>query len=232
MILWRGRRSGRLGRFGWAAVVAMGLAVAPSSIIAGIIQPGSAGRHVGSEPFGMTSAAVPAAALQQKWQAVARQIEAEDEIIALCLEDRGRCGSASTRRLVQIVDSAAGLDGKTRLGVINRAINAALRPSRDSAEAGDVWSSPLETLGRGAGDCEDYAIAKLVALRLAGVDVDDLRLTLVHDQRRNEDHAVAAAWLDDRWLILDNRRLMMIEDRDMPDVRPAVSIDPAGVWRK
>lgn len=214
------------------AVVAIGLALAPSPMIAGVIQPGSSVWPTLTEPFGMVSSAIPDNALQRKWQTVARQIEAEDEVIALCREDRDRCRSAAALRLVEIVDLAAGVDGKARLGLINRAINLALRPVRDSDDEGDTWSSPLATLEKGAGDCEDYAIAKLVALRLAGIDSNDLRLTIVHDERRDEDHAVAAVWLDDQWLILDNRRLVMLEDSEMKNVRPAVSIDSAGVWRK
>ena len=45
----------------------------------------------------------------------------------------------------------------------------------------DFWASPLATLGRGAGDCEDYAIAKFVALRLAGMSADDLRIVIMRD---------------------------------------------------
>ncbi|WP_237707120.1 transglutaminase-like cysteine peptidase [Pseudoalteromonas sp. BSi20652] len=40
----------------------------------------------------------------------------------------------------------------------------------------DYWTTPLETLGRGLGDCEDYAIAKYISLRALGVIDDKLRL--------------------------------------------------------
>jgi predicted transglutaminase-like cysteine proteinase len=33
----------------------------------------------------------------------------------------------------------------------------------------ELWASPLTTFAAGAGDCEDYAIAKYVALRQAGM---------------------------------------------------------------
>jgi hypothetical protein len=45
----------------------------------------------------------------------------------------------------------------------------------------DVWSSPLVTFANGAGDCEDYAIAKFVALRLAGIAPEDLRIVVMRD---------------------------------------------------
>ena len=43
----------------------------------------------------------------------------------------------------------------------------------------DYWASPLETLDKGAGDCEDYAIAKYFSLIAAGVPVARLRLVYV-----------------------------------------------------
>ena len=91
----------------------------------------------------------------------------DDELVqlALCDGDRDRCASPAALRLLAIVDTARARDGRSRLGEINRAINLAIRPMSDLAQYGqiDVWSSPLETFASGAGDCEDYAIAKFVA---------------------------------------------------------------------
>jgi predicted transglutaminase-like cysteine proteinase len=62
----------------------------------------------------------------------------------------------------RIVDRGRQRDGRARLGEINQAINIAIRPMEDLAQYGeaDAWSSPLVTFNTGAGDCEDYAIAK------------------------------------------------------------------------
>ena len=78
----------------------------------------------------------------------------------------------------------------------------------------DRWSAPLATLTTGRGDCEDYAIAKYVALREAGVAEDDMRLVIVRDLTAGEDHAVVSARLDEKWIVLDNRRLTLVEDND------------------
>lgn len=80
--------------------------------------------------------------------------------------------------------------------------------------------SPLATFQRGAGDCEDYAIAKLAALRLAGVAPEDLRIVFVRDTQVAEEHAVAAARLDGHWLMLDNRRMAMVEDETARTYQP------------
>jgi predicted transglutaminase-like cysteine proteinase len=95
----------------------------------------------------------------------------------------------------------------------------------------DVWSSPLVTFASGAGDCEDYAIAKFVALRLAGVSPDDLRIVIMRDTIHGEDHAVAAARLDGHWLTLDNRRMAMVEDAYIRNYRPLFVIDRYGVMQ-
>jgi predicted transglutaminase-like cysteine proteinase len=134
-------------------------------------------------------------------------------------------------RLLAIVDDARVRGGRARLGEINRAINLAIRPMSDLAQYGqiDVWSPPLVTLAHGAGDCEDYAIAKLVALRLAGIADDDLRIVVMRDTLSGEDHAVTAVRLEGHWLMRDNRRMAMVEDGYMQNVRPLFVIDQHGV---
>lgn len=133
-------------------------------------------------------------------------------------------------RFLSIVDRDRMRNGRARLGEINRAVNLSIRPISDEAEFGeDVWSSPLTTFSRGGGDCEDYAIAKYVALRMAGVSAKDLRIVIMVNTLRAEGHAVAAARLDGHWLILDNRRMAMVEDVDITHYRPLFVIDQYGL---
>jgi predicted transglutaminase-like cysteine proteinase len=129
-------------------------------------------------------------------------------------------------RFTEIVDAARNETGRARIGLINRAINLAIRPLRDSAQFGapDIWQSPLMTFATGAGDCEDYAIAKYVALRQAGVTVDDLKIVIVNDARRGEDHAVTAARIDGEWLILDNRKMLLLADTQVRDLTPLIAL--------
>lgn len=46
----------------------------------------------------------------------------------------------------------------------------------------DYWATPLEALGKNAGDCEDYSIAKYIFLKELNIPVDRLRLTYVRAQ--------------------------------------------------
>jgi predicted transglutaminase-like cysteine proteinase len=186
-----------------------------------------------AEPFGLLVSKVSAGALREKWLGVERKLDDERVQLALCDGDRERCVSPAALQLLAIVDNARARDGRARLGEINRAINLAIKPMSDMAQYGqiDVWSSPLVTFTTGAGDCEDYAIAKFVALRLAGMSPDDLRIVVMRDTISGEGHAVAMARLDQHWLTLDNRRMAMVEDTDVRNIRPLFVIDQNDVMK-
>lgn len=186
-----------------------------------------------AEPFGLPAAVLTSGSLREKWLAVQRRLEDEMVQLALCEGDRDGCASPAALQFLAIVEAGKARDGRARLGEINRALNLAIRPVSDLAQYGamDVWSSPLATLFRGAGDCEDYAIAKFVALRRAGVSPDDLRIVIMRDTLRGEDHAVTAARLDGHWLMLDNSRMAMIEDAHVRHYRPTFVLDHSDVMQ-
>jgi predicted transglutaminase-like cysteine proteinase len=123
------------------------------------------------------------------------------------------------------------VSGRARIGVINRAINLAIRPASDLAQWGvpDRWSAPLDTFTTGRGDCEDYAIAKYVALTEAGFDAGDVRLVIVRNTAAGEDHAIVAVRLNGDWIMLDNRWLTLVDDVDMPQAIPLFVLDRGGV---
>lgn len=185
------------------------------------------------EPFGLATSMLSEGPLRAKWLEVERAITAEANIIAGCENDPDHCTSRPAMRFLEIVKAAAARDGLARLGEVNRAFNLAIRPVSDVAQYGveDHWASPLATLAAGAGDCEDYAIAKLVALRAAGVPADDLRLVIIRETATGEDHAVVTARADGHWRVLDNRTFVMIGDGDLDKYRPLFAIDAEGAKR-
>ena len=93
----------------------------------------------------------------------------------------------------------------------------------------DVWSAPLATFAAGAGDCEDYAIAKYVALRQSGTASDNLRLVIVRDVRRGLNHAVVGVHFDGEWLILDNRHMVLVKATEAQHYSPLFVLDHRGV---
>jgi len=186
-----------------------------------------------AEPFGLAASPLDGGGLRDKWLGVQRRLDDERVQLALCDGDRDGCVSPAALKFLAIIDAAKLRDGRARLGEVNRAVNLAIRPVSDLVQYGqaDVWTTPLATLAKGGGDCEDYAIAKFVALRLAGVAPDDLRIVIMHDTIRGEDHAVAAARLDGRWLTLDNNRMAMVEDIHVRNYQPTFLIDQHAVMR-
>jgi hypothetical protein len=101
-------------------------------------------------------------------------------------------------RRLAIVEEARGYRGRALIGHINRAINLSLRPLPGA------WLSPLDVLRLGTGDCKDYALAKYFTLRQVGIVPDRLRLVIVRNKRRGEDHMVVAA--DERRALADPRQ--------------------------
>jgi predicted transglutaminase-like cysteine proteinase len=108
-------------------------------------------------------------------------------------------------------EAARGRGTPELLAVVNAHYNA-LRQAPDIETWGreDYWATPAELAERGAGDCEDFAIAKFFELLAYGVAEDKLRLMLVelYDQRRMriEMHMVLAYYAEPRGdpLILDS----------------------------
>ena len=56
-----------------------------------------------------------------------------------------------------------------------------------------------------------------------------IRLVLVHDHAINQDHMVVAARDHEGWLILDNRTMWVIADREMSRVTPLAALGDEGV---
>lgn len=102
----------------------------------------------------------------------------------------------------------------------------------------DYWASPLETLEKGRGDCEDYAIAKYFSLLAAGVPVARLRLVYVRASVGGPGGVVQAhmvlAWYAQPGaepLILDNLIGEVRPASRRPDLTPVFSFNSDGLWQ-
>ncbi|WP_426442487.1 transglutaminase-like cysteine peptidase [Bradyrhizobium genosp. P] len=185
---------------------------------------------VGTEPFGLFTFRAPDGMLWRKWRGLEADMAKEQTVLDRCREDAKSCppNAAQFLRLVAAVKSKSG---RAQLDEVNRGVNAVIRYVSDYAQFGEVdrWSAPLASFATAKGDCEDYAIAKYVALQEAGFPRDELRLVLGRDRAVRQDHAVLAARLDGRWLILDNRHSELSEDSEASSITPLFTIDHRGV---
>jgi predicted transglutaminase-like cysteine proteinase len=184
-----------------------------------------------AEPFGLETTRVRAGAVAAKWRGVEADIQADSQILTLC--DEGSPCPPAAQRFLAIVAQGRAQHGRARVGFINRAINLAIKPMSDLAQWGviDRWSAPLETFTARRGDCEDYAIAKYVALTAAGVAAEDLKLVVVRDTAAGENHMIVAVRLDGAWLTLDNRWLALVRDSEMRRTIPLFVLDESGARR-
>lgn len=70
----------------------------------------------------------------------------------------------------------------------------------------DYWAKPKEFLNKGAGDCEDYALAKLYALNKLGIPLNKFKLIYSKIKKNEKPHMVLAYYYNTKKepLILDN----------------------------
>ncbi|WP_325174845.1 transglutaminase-like cysteine peptidase [Bradyrhizobium sp.] len=184
-----------------------------------------------AEPFGMDTEPVLGGALHEQWHRVKADIGRDREAVAQCRTNHS-CSSPA-QKLIDLSREGAGRNGRAQVGLINRAVDLAIKPVSDERQWGipDRWSDPFETLLSERGDCEDYAILKYTALLEAGFPKEALKIVVWRNRLPDEDHAVLAVRIDHQWLILDNRTLTLVRDIDVTRAVPKFVLDERGVRR-
>ena len=154
-----------------------------------------------------------------------------------------RGGDAAAQRFQSwrslVLTGGVGTDLE-RLTRVNEFFNKHIAFAEDSVVWGqaDYWATPLESLGQGRGDCEDYVIAKYFTLHLIGVAPDKLRLVYVRARTGSGDVASAQAHMvlayyaqpDAEPLVLDNLISQIRPASRRPDLAPVFSFNNEGVF--
>ena len=127
-----------------------------------------------------------------------------------------------------------------RLTLVNTFFNKNIRFGTDPEvwEQEDYWATPLETLGRGAGDCEDFVIAKYFSLLSLGVPETKLRFVYVRallqqgQTLRVEPHMVLAYYKSPGAdpLVLDNLASIIAIASQRSDLTPVYSFNKEGYF--
>jgi len=127
-----------------------------------------------------------------------------------------------------------------RLTLVNTFFNKNIRFGTDLEvwEQEDYWATPLETLGRGAGDCEDFVIAKYFSLLALGVPETKLRFVYVRallqqgQALRVEPHMVMAYYKSPgaEPLVLDNLASIIATASQRSDLTPVYSFNKEGYF--
>ena len=152
----------------------------------------------------------------------------------------GPLAASGVRALQPLLAAAADQDDARRLATLNDFFNRRIVFAADTEVWGqnDYWASPLETLGKGRGDCEDYVIAKYFSLMAAGVPAAKLRLVYVRAIIGGPGGAVQAHMVLAYYsapgaepLILDNLIGEIRPASRRPDLEPVFSFNSDGLWQ-
>lgn len=163
-----------------------------------------------------------------QWQdAMARaKAERSDDRICTSAHERG----CVPREWHDLIATIKGQPLMTELATVNAAINRhPYVPTWQNWHRTMYWETPFEFLERG-GQCQDYAIAKYLALHEAGLGDDAIRMLVVRDTALGVDHAVLVAYVDGTPYLLDNLHAAIRPASRAPEYRPYYAISLSGYW--
>ena len=103
-----------------------------------------------AQPFALDATPVTDGEVLDKWNVLVADIRSESEILGRCRTDAAHCPAAA-KKFLDVIAEGRAHDGCAGVGVINRDINMAIRPTSDLAQWGVAgrWSAPLATLASG-----------------------------------------------------------------------------------
>ena len=163
-----------------------------------------------------------------------------EKVVGFAREHYGAQAVETVQMWRRILDSSAALDEPAKLEAVNTFVNRIVMFEDDQVVWGqsDFWATPVESMGRGQGDCEDFSIAKYVSLGILGVPIEKLRITYVKAELGVPGHGVSQAHMvlayyatpDAEPLVLDNLVGEIRPASRRPDLRPVFGFNSQGLW--
>lgn len=133
-----------------------------------------------------------------------------------------------------LIKDSAALSEREQIEETNRFFNRQIQFSDDTWiwQQEDYWATPIESLIKGAGDCEDYALAKYFTLRRLGVPSERLRITYVKALSVNQAHMVLTYYATPTAdpLVLDNLIAVIKPASQRRDLIPVYSFNAEGLY--
>lgn len=169
--------------------------------------------------------------------AVMGQVMDRDLLRSEARQRYGAAGAESVSDWLKLIELGREQPVDERLERANQFINSHTMFESDFQiwQAQDYWATPLETLGMGRGDCEDFAIAKFVSLVALGIPQDQLRLIYVKASIPGtppQAHMVLGYYPDPNGepRILDNLVGTIERASTRTDLVPVFSFNAEGLW--
>jgi len=163
-----------------------------------------------------------------------------DKILQLAQTRYGDTAVQIVRGWQDMMQSVQGMSEQDKVRRVNEFFNRRVRYGEDQAVwgANDYWATPLEFMGRGIGDCEDYSIAKYFTLRALGVPDDRLRIVYVRARIGGPRSDITQAHMilgyyenpTGEPLILDNLVTDVRPASRRNDLQPVFSFNSEGLW--
>ncbi len=163
-----------------------------------------------------------------------------DKMQSLAQERYGAVAVETVIAWRKLMEEARSLPEDEKLKLINVFFNRRIRYASDQEVWGqtDYWASPLEFMGKSAGDCEDYAIAKYISLLMLGIPSDKLRMIYVRARfggpgsSNSEAHMVLGYYPTpgDEPMILDSLVGSIRTASSRTDLMPIFSFNTQGLW--
>lgn len=159
-----------------------------------------------------------------------------DKTQQLAMERYGQRAADHVVAWRKLMDDSRALSEQEKLSAVNTFFNRRLLFENDIViwRQNDYWATPLEFFGQGAGDCEDFAIAKYMSLLMVGVPAEKIRMIYVRASigGRSEAHMVLGYFETPTAepLILDNLIGSIRPASSRTDLSPVFSFNGQGLW--
>lgn len=165
----------------------------------------------------------------QRWLDVLARFSAQQtDPQYACVKDSTRvCALAWWKKFVAKLRE---LPLSERVLVVNDVLNRVPYVSaEDNWDDSAYWETPLEFLTH-AGQCQDYANAKYLALAESGVPDSIMRFVVVRDRQQQLDHAVLIVYVGGEPLLLDNQNRAVLPADKIDRYTPYYALNKEGAW--
>lgn len=158
----------------------------------------------------------------------------------LALERHGQEAAETVTQWRALLTGLEDQPIEEKLNKVNDFFNSRIRFADDMNTWGkkDYWATPLETMGRRQGDCEDFSIAKYATLLLAGIAPEKLQITYVKARSGDYSSTLSRAHMilayyetpEAEPVVLDNivQEIRPASQRD--DLTPVYAFNSQGLW--
>jgi predicted transglutaminase-like cysteine proteinase len=162
------------------------------------------------------------------------ELNITEQFLAQIEEKYNRFARERVANWQALIENSQTLSELEKLEVVNTFFNSNVLFINDINlwQQEDYWATPVEMLAIGAGDCEDYSIAKYFTLKEIGIPEEKLRITYVKATEIGQAHMVLTYFETKRSipLVLDNLKIDIQPATERTDLVPVYSFNGAGLW--